>query len=193
MRDALTDASARWAALSVADRSTWDTYGDAVTSTNRLGAKYHLTGRAHYCAWFLAYTGAWNGSPFNDQVPIVFNLPSPPLLVSYSASVDLTGECSLQVNYTIPDFWPPPGKWDTISLYFSPPLAATRNFWKQFWPTRRLLVVLITDNQPHLVGSIVGSGWDPAGGEALFAKLHFLRWDSRLSPWIYLRTITQPA
>jgi hypothetical protein len=188
----MSSASDTWALSISTFRSTWDVYGKSVTVTNRLGDPRHITGRAHFIAWFLAYTGAHNAEPVAFPVPASLSIPATPLITNLTA--EIAGDTSLAWlgDHSQIDPWGDPDPEDRLSTYTSPPLADTRNFWKQYWagygsddfPSNN------DTPTPFIIGG--GNGFDVAGGEAAFVKLHYIRRDCRLSPFVYYRVITVP-
>lgn len=192
MRGALASANQEWRDYTPEERTVWDNYAKKVTVNNRFGEARHTTGRSHFVGWFLAFTGATNAEPVAFPTPTRLHSPAPPLLtfVSYTAQVDTTMDIFLQTGFTDPT--DDAGALVKIVCYLSPPLAVTRNFWKQEFPDYDSInrVAGAPGNVNLQMSS--SAGWDPAGGEKAFIKFRYIRDDGRLSAFVYDNGITDP-
>jgi len=190
IRGALTGANQEWRDYSSEERSIWDNYAKKVPKNNRFGEKRFATGRAHFIAWYLAFTGATGAEPVTFPTPTRLHSPAPPLLtfVSYTAQVDTTMDIFLQTRFTDPT--DDAGALVKIVCYLSPPLAATRNFWKQEFPD--FGSINRAAGAPGSVNLQMSSsaGWDAAGGERAFIKFRYIRDDGRLSAFVYDNNLT---
>lgn len=190
MRDAMQSVNTEWANLSATDRVTWENYGKTVTSKDRFGAPRHRSGRDHFIAWFLAFTGATNAEPVTMVVPASLLTPTTVLRNQVAFYVDVGGNMNYDgsVEWTAGASWPS-GTNYCVS-YISPELPLTRNFWKQSFPSFGYISFAGAPANPIPLFFSMGGGFDPAAGKRLFHKTRFITADGRLSPFFYHSNIS---
>ena len=193
LRGALGSANAEWRDLSQSDRSVWNNYGNSVKVLNRFGDPHNITGRAHFIAWFVAFTAATDAVPISFPVPTHLTLPSSPFLLDAQIAIDGLGEARWDGTMKQIDHSTDAGHDQICACYTSGPLDITRNFWKQDFPYHHGHEYVGGVSEIVQFAFDISLGWDIAGDEKCFFKARFIREDGRLSAFSYSNSITEPV
>lgn len=185
LRSALGSANEEWRNLSATDRTVWENYGKTVTKRNRFGESKHVTGRAHFVAWFLAFTGGLDFEPTSFPLPTDLITPARPIIKINQILVNAPGNLFIFTSFTQLDPWGDVSPPDQIIFYGSPPLPLVRNFWKQNFPSHDSIGFSSETINPHTANWVITGGWDQAGGQKIFMKFRFIRRDGRISSFTY--------
>ncbi len=174
VRSALSDLVVGWLDdLTDTQRAAWETYGENVAMTNRIGDTIFLTGQQHYIRSNSLLKRS--GLTLVDDGPVVFEIPaSDPTLA-------LTGTATTQDVTLVYDdqmTWPDENG-GFLFIFLGQPQNAQRNFFDGPW--RLTDFVTGINGAPPTSPTVSTAPFAISEGQHLWAYARIMRADGRLS------------
>jgi len=174
VRSALTLLTERWSdALTPAQRTAWNLYGNSVAMKNKLGEVIYLTGFNHYIR--SNNVMARFGGTCVDAGPTIFELPETDPTMAVTGS-EAAQQLSLSWNALLP--WADENG-AFIYFYQGQPQNGQRNFFGGPW--RYLGGVAGVNGAPPAGPALFGPKWAIAAGQRQWVYARIYRVDGRLS------------
>ena len=192
VRAALGGLANMWSTITAPNRATWTAYALAISLPDKLGAMRHISALAHFIrsnAVRLNFIGA---DKIALNAPVINNIGATPAVASLAAEMQTDGGINFSADMTILDA-PAATESDSYALVFlTGPQDPTITFPKVPYNYVDTVNIGTATTQPVTIDVTGYMGNNPAGGQALFAKVEISRADGRLSSKWQGRCITTP-